>query len=638
MASIFNALNIGYSGLKSSQVAIDTTGHNIANAQNPHYTRQRVEITPNDPLSTVPGDIGLGAKISQIVRIHDEFVYKRLQGTTTDNEYHQFRQETLDELSTHFPEIDENGIYKGMEEYFNAWNDFSKNTDDSSLKINLAQNTRTFTAALRNTHDRIAAMQDSLDNQLKTTLDEINRLGKEIAAINVRINTDEAGGNNANDLRDQRDKLELTLAKLVDIAVSKGDLQPDNTIDRHLIESGEHYHLSIGGASFVDGSTWHPLVFDHEKGSKLGTVYYERQDHVRFDITDYIHGGKVGAILSLRDGDIQGVLDDLDSFASSLAIYTNDIYATHATTSMKGDTYFDATQTIGDSTLPIGINDNESGSADVKGSFYVKVYDIDGNEVTRRKITLTGDSTFQDVAAAINASDQDDLDALGDRVLINAEEVTDHNDTESLDDTGDHVEGTDLDDYVQASIETTERGDLFSLSLKQGNYTFAIEEVNAEHPTLFAGALGLGRFFDNRTAGDIRLNRTLDENPTKIGGNGAPIAGDNTVANRMIELQYEKIDFFLPADSKNLRSNDTLSGFFRMSATDVAAKTASAHSSAETSETLLTTVVKEFDSISKVDIDEELTNLMKYQTGYSASAKVITTIDQMIQTLLNIKQ
>ena len=75
-----------------------------------------------------------------------------------------------------------------------------------------------------------------------------------------------------------------------------------------------------------------------------------------------------------------------------------------------------------------------------------------------------------------------------------------------------------------------------------------------------------------------------------------------------------------------------------MSVTGVAEKTASVHSAAETSEALLNAVVNEFDSISKVDLDEELTNLMKYQTGYGASAKVITTIDQMIQTLLSIKQ
>jgi flagellar hook-associated protein 1 FlgK len=627
MASIFNALHIGYSGLKTSQVAIDTVGHNIANAENPNYTRQRTVIAPNEPLDTVPGDIGLGAKITEIVRIHDEFVYRRLKDSSTDNEYNQFRMDTMDEISSYFPEIDKNGIYNAMQDYFDAWNDFSKNTDDSALKINLAQNTRTFTATIRDTYDQIRSVQTSIDDQLKTAVDEINRLGKQIAEINVRINTHEAGGGHANDLRDQRDKLELALSKLVDIAVSKGDLRPDTTVDRNLVESGDAYHLSIGGSSFVDGPTFHPILFEKPEGEAFGQIYYQRQDHVKFDITDYIQGGKVGAMLSLRDGDIKNVLDDLDSFAGSLALNTNNLYAAHATTRMSGDMEIDPNVTIANSDLPI----------DTEGSFYIKIYDIDGNEVAKRKITMTDLATFQDVADGINASTEVEIPA---GVLVN-DRSTGGND--NIDDNGDNVAGNDVEDFVRASADGT-----FQISMKSDKaaegYTFAIEEADAEAPTLFAGALGLQRFFDRPTEGasniaqKIRLNRSLDENPTTIGGNAAPIAGDNSVANAMIELQYDKVDFYRPANTKEKYATDTLSGFFRMSVTDVADTTAAVHSAAETSESLLNAVVNEFDSISKVDIDEELTNLMKYQTGYSASAKVITTIDQMIQTLLGIKQ
>ena len=600
MASIFNALNIGYSGLKTSQVAIDTTGHNIANAENPDYTRQRAVISPNTPLNTTPGDIGLGAKISEIVRIHDEFVYKRLKSASTDNEYRQFRKETMDEISGYFPEIDKNGIYKSMQEYFNAWNDFSKNTDDSSLKINLAQQTRTFTSVIRQTRDQITSLQTSLDEQMQSAIDEINRLGKQIAEINVRINTNEAGGDHANDLRDQRDKLELALSKLVDIAVSKGDMQPNMTVDRHLIESGDAYHLSIGGSSFVDGSTFHPILFEREKGEPFGQIYYQRQDDVKFDITNFIHGGKVGAMLSLRDGDIQGTLNELDSYASSMIMYTNNLYAGHATTSMIGSTEIEGGEMIGNTTLPIH-----------EGSFYIKVYDIDGNEVAKRKIDVSDSRTFDDIVAAINAND---------------------------DDNGDNVTSNDIDDYVTASTDNGRFQVVMDADRMDEGFTFAIEEEDAQNPTLFAGALGLERFFDGSDAQSIALNRTIDNNPSLIGGNAAPIAGDNTIANRMIELQYDKIDFYIPVGSKEHYSSDTLSGFFRMSTTNVAEKTASAHSAADTSEALLNAVVNEFDSISKVDLDEELTNLMKFQTGYSASAKVISTIDQMIQTLLNIKQ
>ncbi|BBG65706.1 flagellar hook-associated protein FlgK [Hydrogenimonas sp.] len=614
MASIFNSLNIGYSGLKTSQIAIDTTGHNIANAENPDYTRQRVVISPNDPLNTTPGDIGLGAKVTEIVRIHDEFVYKRLKSSSSDSEYASFRQDTLDEVSSYFPEIDQNGVYDGLSNFFDAWSNFSKNSDDSSLKIDLAEKTKTFVSTLQDTRDLLQKTQDTLDEQLRTTVDEINRLGEQIAEINVRINTHETGGGDANDLRDQRDKLELALSKLIDTSVTKGELRSDTTVDSNLVESTDQYHLSIGGSSFVDGSTFHPLVLDKAgDGTAYSNIYYQRQDNVSFDITNYIHGGKTGAILSLRgsdyneelgkfmDGDIQQIIDKLDSFASSLIENVNNIYAGHATDSMLGDVAVDTNMPIENSGLHIN---TDSG-------FNVKIYDIDGNVVAQRSVALNG-KTFQDVADRINDP--------------------------TVDDNADNTVTNDVDDFVLVSFDSEGH---MSISLKDGfeeqGYRFAIEEDDWENPSLFAGAMGMQRFFDGSDAETISLNRTLDENPTKIAGNAAPVPGDNTIANRMVQLQFDKIGFYLDGNMEPY-SQDTLSGFFRMSTTEVAEMTASAHSAAETSQSLLNAVIDEFDSISRVDIDEELTNLMKYQTGYSASAKVITTIDQMIETLLGIKQ
>ncbi len=614
MASIFNSLNIGYSGLKTSQIAIDTTGHNIANAQNPDYTRQRVVIAPNDPLNTTPGDIGLGAKITEIVRIHDEFVYKRLKSSSQNNEYTGFRRDVMNEVSTFFPEIDKNGIYNGLSNFFDAWSNFSKNSDDSSLKIDLAQQTKTFAATVRDTRDQLQKIQESLDEQLKTAVNEINRIGKDIAEINVRINTHETGGGNANDLRDQRDKLELALSKLIDTAVSKGSLRSDTTVDSHLVESTDQYHLSIGGSSFVDGPTFHPLVLDKAgEGAQFSNIYYQRQDYVNFDITNYINGGKVGAILSLRggdynealgkfmNGDIQQVIDKLDSFASSLITNVNNLYASHATNAMLSDRKVDTNLLIENSELPIN----------TQSGFKVKIYDTNGSVVAERSVDLSG-MTFQDVADRINDP--------------------------NVDDNGDNTTGNDVDDFLLAGFDS--QGHM-SLTLKAGmenqGYKFAIEESDPDNPSLFAGAMGLERFFDGKDAKSLELSRYLDENPTRIAGNGAPIAGDNSVANKMVQLQFDKVDFYINGTNEPY-SKDTLSGFFRMSATEVAEKTAAAHTSAETSESLLNAVVDEFDSISKVDLDEELTNLMKYQTGYGASAKVITTIDQMIQTLLGIKQ
>ncbi len=620
MATIFNALNVGYSGLKTSQTAIDTTGHNIANAENPNYTRQRVVIEPNNPLHTTPGDLGLGAKIDEIVRIHDEFVYKRLKSASTNATYNQVREETLTEVSTHFPEIDKNGIYQSMQEYFNAWNTLSKNSDDNALKTDLAQKSENFTSILRQTRSSIYSVQKAVDGKLESSIDEINQMAEQIAKLNVRIGKVESAGSHANDLRDQRDKLELALSKLAEITVSKGKIHTDTTIDNHMAESGNYYHLGVGGTSIVDGNTFHPLVFEQKSGERFSNIYYERQDGYKFDITNAVKGGKVGALLALRDKDIKEIVDKLDSFASSLIVNTNNIYASHATTFMQSNKEIEKNRLIGNSELPLH-----------PGTFKIKIYDNNGDVAMQRKISYTELASFDDIAQAINAEKYSDL---GEGIVVNGKS----NDAAGKIDDNQNNVGDDLYTFLSASANGKFSIRMNQEKINQG-YKFAIEEDDAENPTLFAGALGLARFFDGENAKDIELNTSFVQNPSLIGGNAAPIPGENRVSNSMVQMQYQKIEFYDPsAGTKKLLSTDSLDGFFRMSVTDVATLTASSKTNAETSQALLNAVVNEFDSISKVDLDEELTNLMKYQTGYSASAKVISTIDQMIQTLLGIKQ
>ena len=93
--------------------------------------------------------------------------------------------------------------------------------------------------------------------------DEMNRLGEQIANLNKEIGRIESlGQNNANDLRDKRDELEITLAKLIDFSVFKGQVSTDNTVDANMTDQGKDYYLNIGGYSFVDGVNFHPIDAD----------------------------------------------------------------------------------------------------------------------------------------------------------------------------------------------------------------------------------------------------------------------------------------------------------------------------------------------------------------------------------------
>ena len=118
MASIFNTLNIGYSGLTSAQAGVSTTSHNIANAESEGYTRQRVVLAASTPVMGMSGLVGNGVEIMDIQRVFDNFVFDRYTELSADKEFSDFTKATLEELSTYFPEIDEVGIKTDLKEYY----------------------------------------------------------------------------------------------------------------------------------------------------------------------------------------------------------------------------------------------------------------------------------------------------------------------------------------------------------------------------------------------------------------------------------------------------------------------------------------------------------------------------------------
>ena len=613
--SLFSTLNTGISGLSASQTAVATTSHNIANADNEFYTRQRVVFSASTPLHVTAGDIGTGVTVSSVVRIHDEFVYDRLKSATTATAYDSFSSQTLKEIAQYFPDLQDVGIANDIANYYSAWSDLSSNTSAGSQKIALVQASSTLTTDLKNTRDTLRTMQDLLNDQLKTSLDEVNSIGQKIADLNAQINNVESGStNNANDLRDQRDGLELTLSKLLDFSVFKGQINSDNSIDANMTDQGTDYYLNISGNSFVDGSTFHPLVIDNTSNeSSYYSVYSESQDGKQYNITDKIVGGKVGAVLDLRgrvidsdvnggypqDGTIQGYIDDLDTFAQTLITETNNIYAQSAQTEMTSQKLDDLK---GDTPLQ-NIYSNVQ-----EGTFDIIVYNSSGEEVARKSITIGNETSMNDSTYSKSILEQ-----------INT----------STDDNADNNSTNDVDDYFSATF-----GDngIFSLSSKNGldGYKIAIED----NGTNFPGAIGVSQFFTGSDASNIEINSDYTSDASLVQGYDAPISGNNKVANAMVQMQYDKLNFYRKNDTV---SQETISGFYSFVTASIATDGEKSNSNNDSSSALYNTVNAEFQSISGVSTDEELTNLIKYQASYGANAKVITTIDKMLDTLLGIK-
>jgi len=626
MANLFNTLNIGYSGLAAAQVGIDTTGHNISNAEVEGYTRQRVVTSAATPLQTSAGNVGNGTEVQDISRVFDNFVFDRYTTVSADKEYSDYERQKLEELSTYFPDIDGVGIKNDMAAYYDMWQTFADNPDNDAIKVALGEQTQTLTQHITQTQDQVLGLQQQVNEQIAVDIDEVNKLASQLADLNKAIDVAESGENyTANDLRDQRNVIERDLARLIGAEVNQGQLEANMQVDSNSNIRTGSYTLSVNGFNIVDGGTYHPLKVTNE-GNEYGfySIYYERQDGVLVPMEEDITGGRVGASLDLRggtidttsgmptDGTLQKTVTDLDAFAKGLIESTNNLYAQNSTTKMESNV-LDLTQTSSIMNSNLNVN---------KGSFDIIIYDIDGNEVGRRPIDINEATTMSGAAGTNSIEGQ---------ILAN------------VDDNADSNANNDIDDFINFNYQPSATGELrleFTMDpLKESQgYTFAIadnlESEDFASGTNFAGALGLGNFFEGDSARNIQLKKEYRDNPTTLSAGFSSTAGDNRVALDMIQQQFESYEFQVGSETYDT----TLYGMYDLTATYVGISTNDAITRNDTITAQYNAIEMEYFSTSKVSIDEEMTNLIKYQTSYGAAAKVITTVDQMMQTLLGIKQ
>lgn len=606
MGGILSSLNTSYTGLQAHQLMVDVTGNNISNASDEFYSRQRVLVRPEKPLYFQDYNLGRGVSVETIQRIHDEFVFNRYRKAAEEAQYYDTHFTTLREASAFFPEVDGVGIYNDLEEYFNSWKDLAKNSTDPAQKQVLAKNSQVLSTNIKDTRARLVRLQQKASEELEVTINEVNRIAKEIAHINGKIKEmeDQKQLKQANELRDRRDELEYNIQTLVGANVFKNHLDSNASIHPKLADFDDEYVLNIGfGFNIVDGAMYHPIVLKKDDNHlNLNRVYFQGDDFKTVEITNKIVQGKAGSLISLynsgadgtRVGKIQDYINHLDIFAKGFIEATNSIYSQSAATQIRSDK------------LDVwSLNALVDSNYNIKeGSFDVVVYSTQGEEIARKTITIDRITTMHDVVKAIN---------------------------ENTDDNKDNNALNDVDDYFRAYYDNgTKEFNILSKNPSQGLYV-AIQDNGSN----FTGAFGLNKFFNGEDAHDIALNQEYAKDATLIRPWLTPVNGNFDVANMMQQLQYDDVDFYV---NKYEKKQMRIPEYFQFLAGRVANQTEAAQRTKETKDSVLSAVKKEHLAISQVSLDEEMVNLIKFQGGYAANAKVITTIDRMIETLLGIKQ
>lgn len=605
---IFATLHTGVTGLKASEVQIATTGNNISNANATFYTRQRVVQTTNGYITTGGVQVGTGTAIESIVRLHDEHAYFKLKNASTQQEYTGYLGQVLEEISQRFPDLKNKGILNNLENYNKAWNDFASNPNENATKIALVNATKTLAESINEAHSTLKKIQQKVNDDIKSTVEEINRIGEEIAHINKQIYGEEAlPTDHANELRDRRDELELTLSKLVSAVASKNEIVQNNRFEQTITDPGHHYNLSIEGFSIVDGVNFHPLKLDYDDKNKSYSIYYQTPDEKIHDLTAKLKGGQLGAQLDLRgrdydklegaydNGILQGYIDSLNTFSKTLITETNNLYAGSAKNSVTSD-YLEGL--TGD--VPL-MNYDRTIQA---GTFDIVIYDEKGNEKVRKSITIDVTTTMNDLMNQIKAN---------------------------TDDNGNKNNQDDVDDFINASFsfDSKSNSGLFQINAKNG-FKVSLEDKG----TNFAGAFSAGGFFSGKDASDIRVKESLLSDPSTVRASKNGVDSGNDMANQIIQLQYDKVSFY---NKDGTIDELTMEEYYRKFTGKIASDGENNNVIHKSNMTLYNSVYAEYQSKSGVNTNEELAALIQWQSSYGAAAKIVSTVDQMLDTLLGLK-
>lgn len=295
MTSTFHSLETSKRSLITQQVALSTLSHNISNANTEGYTRQKVTMVATRPIeaygmskSTSPGQLGTGVEYTSITRIRDAFLDEQYRGQSDIVGSTAVQADTLSKLESFVNEPSNTSIRTVLSNFWNAWSDLSKDPENVTAREILIERTQALTDTFNSLSGQLTDLDSDLNTTIETTAATANSMMGSIAALNNQIKKIEMLGDNANDLRDQRDLLTDKLSKLVNVKVT---------------ETNDGYSITMGGVSLVNGAVSNTLT-----AASLKTSYS----------AGTLTGGEIHGMFVSVD-DVADFVKQLDTIANTIA-------------------------------------------------------------------------------------------------------------------------------------------------------------------------------------------------------------------------------------------------------------------------------------------------------------------------------
>lgn len=385
MSSLDIARSIAFSGLSATQVQISIASANISNADTKGYT----EKTANQS-SNVTAGVGTGVTITGISSAVDKLLLKSLVGADSDlgaantnNSYLTELQQLYGSTSSGGSSTTGTSLANTLAAFESALSSLASTPSSASLQSNAVSALSAVTTQLQQTSTGIQKLRANADQDIASSVSDINSDLQQISDLNKQIKQEAAAGQPTADLEDQRNSALQDLASQMNVSyftTSSGDLQ---------IYTGS-------GQALVD-STAHPLSFTPTSNVTASTTYVAGSPTSGFsgitvngvDITSQISSGKVSALVNLRDQTLPAAQSQLDELAQQLTASVNAV--SNQGTSVPPPASLTGTATVSNAT-PLSAT----------GTVRIAVADKSGNLVSYQDLNLASYTTVGALATAIN--------------------------------------------------------------------------------------------------------------------------------------------------------------------------------------------------------------------------------------------
>lgn len=214
MSGLLSTLNTAKSGMNVSQVAIQTTSHNISNINTPGYSRQRVNQSASSPYSMPgknsnfgAGQIGTGAQIDNVTRIRNSFYDYQYRSESHQYGSTSVKYEYFKNIEGIFNEPSDTAISSSLNSFFNSWSELSKDPQSSGVKSVVIENGKYLSNSINSAFKRLESLEEGLDKQSEYIMGEVNSMLSQLDKLEKNIKIIQGSGKSPNDFLDQRDQL-----------------------------------------------------------------------------------------------------------------------------------------------------------------------------------------------------------------------------------------------------------------------------------------------------------------------------------------------------------------------------------------------------------------------------------------------